>query len=256
VVAADQDDEGDDMTDANRTGDNTTGDNATRRSWGAWLNRWAGLIALPVALLALLVSGWAAIRPVPAAVSAPAVTTTASVPADAPARTTQPTIEPTTTTGPALTTEAPVTDTGAVDSSTLPPAGGQYVGGIADRELTLNPGSVRFVDLDAGTVGAEAGSEIRYYYGGVGNSPAVHFQTGRLASTTNPKITPGECAERIQTAPIAQDVTVAKDQVFCVVTDGRGATGDAIRVKIAVVLVRNIDRTGAITVSVSNWEAP
>jgi hypothetical protein len=185
------------------------------------------------------------------------VTVPAPTSSSSPSSSTETTGAPTTTDLTAPTTGDVTTEPATVDPSTLPDPRGQYVVGITDRELTLNPGGLRYVDLDSGTIAAQTdGAEIRYPFGGFGNSPGMQFQTSRVAGSANPKITPGECAERVQTAPIDQGVTPAKDQVFCVVTDGRGATGDAIRVKIAVVTIRNVDRTGAITLSVSNWEAP
>jgi hypothetical protein len=141
--------------------------------------------------------------------------------------------------------------------TTLPPATAAYQKVETERQLVLNPSESRSVDLDSVSVGVSSEiSEFEYQMSYSDTAPKLNFTTPQVAQAGGPDTTAGQCSELIRTAPIAQEIVPAKDQVLCVLTNGQGAVGEAPRTKIAIVTVQGVTKTGGVTISVSTWETP
>ncbi|MDQ1292370.1 MAG: hypothetical protein QG608_248 [Actinomycetota bacterium] len=141
--------------------------------------------------------------------------------------------------------------------TTLPPATADYQKVETEKQLVLNPSESRSVDLDSVSVGTSSEiSEFEYRMSLGATGPTLGFSTPQVAQAGGPDTTAGQCSELIRTAPIAQEVVPAKDQVLCVLTNGQGAVGEAPRTKIAIVTVQDVTKVGGVGISVSTWETP
>jgi hypothetical protein len=128
------------------------------------------------------------------------------------------------------------------------------------QELQLpNPGSYNsvYVDLDEPRVGVRNNYDITL----TGSGDRMYFQLPddvMSSSVGVPSVTPKECAEKIRTAPLADDATVPPKAgvVLCIATSLDDAAKQGITRKMVVLQVRAVGADGTVNILVSAWAIP
>jgi hypothetical protein len=146
----------------------------------------------------------------------------------------------------------------APTSDTINPTA-QFVPVYQQQELQLQPAGCNpvYVDLDEPRVGARDHYELtltscsnRAYFDLVANVVG--------SSVGNANVTPKDCAEKIRTAPLADNAQIAPQAgvVLCIATSLQDATQQGISQKLVVVQVRAIGTDGTVNTLVSAWSIP
>lgn len=219
-----------------------------------------GLAALAVALIALLLGGFAAVQSWRAAdkadqaldqltklAAAPVATSTAEPPAVS-----DPPTDP-----PALAEPTPA-DTGSVPALN---AQTEYKPKYPNETLRM-PGNCNqtvYIDLDEPRVRVESGiSEFTYYDGCGTQTPYVNLHQGvRGSLAPSAFVTPIECGELIRTSPLSDsNQPIRRGQVYCINTSLDEARNSAGTWKMVILEVTAVTQDGAATFKASAWDIP
>jgi hypothetical protein len=130
----------------------------------------------------------------------------------------------------------------------------------AKQSLTLTVTSCRdlAVDLDEPRVNAESGADL-ILNGACGGTPALFGLADEVDGSTagTPGMTPGACADKIRTAPIAgTGIPVRQGTVICLQTSFPYARSHGDAWRIVLVEVTGVGNDGAVTVQTSAWNIP
>jgi uncharacterized membrane protein len=128
------------------------------------------------------------------------------------------------------------------------------------QELQLQSGSscgTVYIDLDEPRVGVRENYDLTFY----DCNNQAYFQLADHvvgSSVSSPTATPKDCAEKIRTAPLAEDQRVPPTNrvVLCIATSLADAVKQGITQKMAVLQVRAVGTDGTVNVLVSAWSIP
>lgn len=142
----------------------------------------------------------------------------------------------------------------------------QYTVAYEKQDLTLErsceSSARRNIDLDEPRVNVGTNlNDLSFRSKCAGEAAATFLLPNEVvgASADAPSTTPNECARRIRTAPLGDDVPVPLQQgvVLCVVTSLPAANDIGISRKMVVVEVRAISEIrGSVVIRVSAWNIP
>jgi hypothetical protein len=145
------------------------------------------------------------------------------------------------------------------ETFSLPPVG-DYQLVYERKQITLNPTSncdERSVDLDQPLVmGDFDEGDVTYSSCAGAPSPTLTFADPRVATVPPGKVSPGDCAQRIGSAPTDTEVIPSQELTICAVTDGVGAPNQPRRAKIVVMVIDTVAINGTVNATVSAWEIP
>src|SRR6266508_408684 len=208
---------------------------AVGRGAGRWSVLAFGLaaLAMAVALVATLVAGRTTTGPDNGPAAAPATTAATAKPADQP---------------------GPTPTSGQINPSA------DFTVVYQQQELQLQSGSscgTVYIDLDEPRVGVRENYDLTFY----DCSNQAYFQLADHvvgSSVSSPTATPKDCAEKIRTAPLAEDQRVPPTNrvVLCIATSLADAVKQGITQKMAVLQVRAVGTDGTVNVLVSAWSIP
>jgi hypothetical protein len=220
--------------------------------------RYLTMVTLGISIVALILAGWAVLRPQPTVQAGPASVATPT--------TSSATTSPTSTdTGTGSPTETSSTDTNSDDSSgsatpALPTVG--YTVSYQDKKLRLTPNngcSYRQVDLDGPSVTSQTTiSDVQFTPCGGGNNKSAQFNfpSESVATIGSTAASAQDCANAITTSPASQRMTLSRQLVICTVTDGTSTPDQPARQRIARIVIDNIGQDGTTDVTVTAWEIP
>ena len=210
------------------------------------------VLTLAISVLALLLAGYAVIRPAKA--------TEAGPPRPSPTATATGTVTTSTSAGPSDTSVPASTNPGLVPSGVLPTVG--YVPSYPDRKLRLTPNDgcgPRYVDLDTPAVTVDAGSsDVQYVPCRGQDSKAVQlsYPNQSVAEVSSASATPEDCANAITTSPASQRIILSRQLVICSLTDGTSTADQPARQRIVRLVIDNISQDGTVDLTATAWEVP
>lgn len=170
------------------------------------------------------------------------------------------------TTAPAgeVTDEPAPTDAPSTVGPQAPPTEpeAKYTGAYTNQTLQLlaRCDYDLYLDLDEPRVLLSQGStDDLVFTQGCADASTFSLASGTLGSITDsPAIQPWECADRIRSSPIAQNLAVParKGVVLCVLTSLSAAREQGIKQRMVVIEVTGEGKDGKIVVRATAWDVP